>query len=175
MVAADVGTGSGCIAVTLLKLKKQLEVCAFDQSAGALEVANQNAEHHGVADRMTSHCGDLLFAPAEPGGPSAFHLIVCNPPYVDPSGSQPVDREVRVSEPHDAVFSPPGDPLYYYREMLQRSATFLHPEGMLIFALGMDLKPGVAALAERMGWNLVESRTDLLGHDRAIGFDRPGK
>jgi methylase of polypeptide subunit release factors len=91
---------------------------------------------------------------------------------VDPAGSQPVDREVVLSEPREAVFAPPGDPLYFYREMLDRSVSFLAPAGTLVFEVGVDQHADVEVLARDRGWRLAEKRLDLQGIERVLGFER---
>jgi len=163
---ADVGTGSGCIAITLLKLKKKLQTTATDISEEALKMAASNARRHGVEDRIRFLQGDLL-APIQD---QTFHLITCNPPYVDPQGPVPYAREVAEHEPQSAVFTPPGEPLHHYRKVLEAGRPLLEPEGSLIMEIGAGMGKSLTALAENLGWRLAEGRRDLAGIERALRF-----
>ncbi len=166
----DLGTGSGCIAITLVKWRKNLRACASDISCSAVKAAGVNARRHGVDDRIRFFCGDLFEAISRKNPHIPFQLVVCNPPYVDHAGSQHVDPEVIASEPEAAVFSPPGDSLFYYRRILEKAHPFLSMDGVLIFELGAGLRDEVERLAVSVGWSLHDVRRDLAGIDRAIGF-----
>jgi release factor glutamine methyltransferase len=170
---AEGGTGSGCIIITLLKLKKKLQAIASDISMEALVVAKRNAALHGVQDRLRFFCGNL-FSPLKgscPGGP--YHLILCNPPYVDPVGQIPYAPEVAEYEPGQAVFTPPGDPLFYYRQWFESVGPLLGDEGLLIMEIGAGQKDPVVSLAGRLGWSLKEIRKDVAGIDRVISLGPP--
>jgi release factor glutamine methyltransferase len=164
----DLCTGSGCIAVTLLKLKPALHARAVEKSSKALGVARSNAELNGVADRVGFCCGDL-FQPLDTSSPGhTFHLITCNPPYVDPEGPHPVERSVAAFEPKDAVFAPPGDPLHYYRRVLEGAGAYLNRDGILIFEIGAGMKSALESLATDLGWSVCGVRKDLAGIERVI-------
>lgn len=168
---ADICTGSGCIPVTLLKLRPSLQAIGIDISPGALEVAGRNAERHHVDDRVAFYSGNLL-RPLEESNlkDDRYDFITCNPPYVDPDGPWPVDREVRKYEPESAVFSPAGKPTFYYGEVLDSAHRYLKKEGVLVFELGAGLKEAVMAEGEKRGWRPIEVRADLAGMDRVIAF-----
>jgi len=164
MRMADVGTGSGCIPVTLLKQRPGLSAVALDLMPEALEVASRNAELHGVTNRVRFLEGHLL----EPLGSDRMDLITCNPPYVDPRGEQPVDPDVKAFEPGRALFTPPGDPGFYYRELLDQAAPCLKPEGFLLLELGAGLRQEVESLALERGFSAKEVRSDLAGIERVM-------
>lgn len=126
----DIGTGSGCIAVTLAKQLGNCKIAATDLSNEALEVARKNAAMHQVDDRIKFYQGDLL--QALPTGSSPVHLIVSNPPYIGRRETETVDQQVKDHEPDMALFS--GD---FGTEIIQRlieqAAPLLLPGGFLIF------------------------------------------
>ncbi|MFH1999099.1 MAG: peptide chain release factor N(5)-glutamine methyltransferase [Planctomycetota bacterium] len=168
---ADIGTGSGCIPITLLKLRPSLRAVAVDISLQALTVAESNAREHGVHDRIRFYNGNLLHPLDEfIDKGERFRFITCNPPYIDPGGPWPVDREVADFEPKEALFTPSGDPTYFYSAVLTNALPLMEPEGLLIFELGAGLREPVVAKAERRGWSLSEIRSDLSGIERVVAF-----
>lgn len=165
---ADIGTGSGCIIITLLKLKPKLSGVGVDISSLALNTARENAEFHGVESRLKLLEGDLcepLLAQKEGG---AYRVITCNPPYVDPEGPVPYDAEVKDSEPNTAVFSPPGDPFYCYKRVLEQAGKLLDPQGLLIFEMGMGMSEKLCKMAEAEGFRVAAVKKDLAWIDRVI-------
>ncbi len=177
-LCADIGTGSGCVAVTLAVLEENLSLLATDLSADALIVAERNARRHGVAERITFLAGHMVeplsaFL-AESGLPERrFDLITCNPPYIDPEGTLPVDDSVRRYEPQSALFTPAGDPLCYYREILEQAETILQPKGEILFEVAAGMAEEVADLGRSIGFGLTCRRKDLAGVWRVVGFTRP--
>lgn len=101
-LALDIGTGSGCIAVTLAKNCAELNVLAVDCSENALAVARRNAEKHGVADRVEFRCSDLFERISEE---KSFDLLVSNPPYIKRSEYDALERTVRDFEPRQALLA----------------------------------------------------------------------
>jgi release factor glutamine methyltransferase len=164
----DLCTGSGCIAVTLLKLRPALRAVAIDRSPRAVELAKENARLNGVDGRLALHCGDLLEPLAEAAPRAPAQLITCNPPYIDPEGSCPADADVAAFEPKEALFTPPGEPLHFYEKVLAGAAPFLAPEGVLVFELGMGMRDPVASLAAGLGWRFAGVRRDLAGIERVL-------
>lgn len=137
----DLGTGSGCIAVSLAKQHKTARVTAADVSAAALAVAAGNAAKHGVADRVTFLEGDL-FAPV---AGQTFDVIVSNPPYIAHGEFPTLDPGVRDFEPRSALDGGP-DGLDVYRRLAAAAADFLAPGGTLLVEIGPTQAPAVREL-----------------------------
>ena len=158
---ADVGTGSGCIAVAIARWFPSGEVVAIDASDEALAVARVNATRHDVSERVRFVRADLLTGVAGP-----FDAVVSNPPYVpapDIAGLQP---EVREHEPLQALAGG-ADGLDVIRRLVPEAAAVLHPGGWLLFEFGFGQDGGVRAIiAAEARLELVEVRADLAGIPR---------
>jgi len=159
----DIGTGSGCIAVTLLCERSDAQAVAVDISEPALSVAEQNAHRHGVSDRITLRISDC-FQGLEP---TSFDLVVSNPPYVSASALPGLQREVRDHEPLVAL-SPGADGLSVIRRLLRDGPAFLNPNGHLIMEIGFDQGETVQTLIDPEQWRPVEIRPDLQGIPRIL-------
>lgn len=166
IVIMDVGTGSGCLAVTLAREFPAARVIASDISEGALEVARRNATRHSVGDRIDFRRTDLLEGVTEHAD-----LIVSNPPYVASRNAASLPPEVREFEPHIALFAG-DDGLYVYRRLLPHVASRLRPGGRLILEVGHNQASNVSALAAESGWRVARARADLQGITRTIVFVR---
>jgi release factor glutamine methyltransferase len=162
-VVVDVGTGSGCIALSIAAERKDAEVHATDISEPALEVARQNARRLGLEGRVTFHHGDLL----EPLAGLEVHLVVSNPPYVDVADRDALAPEVRDHEPREALFAP-RDPLCLYRTLVRGAAVALRPGGWLAVELGLGLAEPVAALCRAVGLSPSPPGIDLAGIARVL-------
>jgi len=161
----DVGTGSGCIAVTLLCELPEARAVAIDKSPAALEIAKLNARALAVSERATfvmSDCFDAL-DPSE----FQFDLIASNPPYVAEAIVAGLQREVRDHEPTIAL-SPGPDGLSMIRRLLQDAPPFLKPSGHLIMEIGFDQGEAVQRLINEQQWHLVGLRPDLQGIPRIV-------
>jgi release factor glutamine methyltransferase len=157
-VICDVGTGSGCIAITLLCEKPGARAVAVDKSAAALEIAKLNAGKLSVADRavfVVSDCFDALDRSEH-----QFDLIVSNPPYVSESALAGLQREVRDHEPRVAL-SPGPDGLSVIHRLLTDAPAFLKPNGHLLMEIGFDQGEKVRNLIDESVWSLLEVRPDL--------------
>lgn len=161
----DVGTGTGCLALTLLLELPGSRAVAADISIEALRVASTNASRLGCRDRISFMNCDLLTAFA---GKRQFHLIVSNPPYVSTIADD-VELCVREHEPHEAIFAGPTG-LEVYRRLLEGTPALLAPEGYLVLELGAGQRPAVAAEARKKGWEEVAAQKDLAGHHRCAVF-----
>ena len=152
----DVGTGSGCIALTLLCELKNARAVAIDKSPAALEIARFNAQKLLVADRaefIVSDCFDSL-------DQHEFDLVVSNPPYVSAGVIGGLQREVRDHEPLIAL-SPGPDGLSVIRRLLQEAPAFLKKDGHLIMEIGFDQGEAIQRLIDANVWQLLEIRPDL--------------
>ena len=156
----DVGTGSGCIAVTLAAELKQAEVVAVDVSESALEVARENARRHRVSVDFV-RC-DML----QEGPSGHFDLIVSNPPYVTLQEKDEMRPNVLRYEPHRALFVPNDDPLVFYRVIAEYGCRSLNPGGMLWFELNERYGSEVASLLEQSGYSEVAVHDDMFGKQR---------
>jgi release factor glutamine methyltransferase len=167
----DVGTGSGCIAVTLAVEIPGARVIATDISGAALAVARQNAARHGVRSRVEFHEGDLLAPLAALGIEKQVDVLACNPPYVAASDAELVQPNVRDYEPHTALFGG-DDGLIFYRRLLVESFDYVRPGGYLVCEIGYAQ---LAAIIERVaasGWQLVDVTHDLQGIPRTLTIRR---
>jgi release factor glutamine methyltransferase len=169
-IVADVGTGSGCIALSLAAEASEAEVHATDVSVPALAVARQNADRLGLGDHVRFHQGDLLDPLKSLEG--RLDLVVSNPPYVDPADAPSLAPEVRDHEPAMALF-PPGEPLAVYRRLLPQSARFLKPGGRVIVEIGHGQSAAVTEIATSAGLRVERVLPDLSGVLRAVVARRP--
>ena len=166
----DVGTGSGCIALTLLCEIANARAVAIDKSPAALEIAKLNAQNLSVADRalfVESDCFDSLDSRE-----NEFDLIVSNPPYVAEKALQGLQREVRDHEPLVAL-SPGGDGLSVIRRLIDEGPAFIKPNGHMLMEIGFDQAESVERLINDSAWSLREIRPDLQGIPRIVVLQKP--
>jgi release factor glutamine methyltransferase len=157
----DVGTGSGCIALSLAKELPQAEIHATDISAAALEVARANAARHKLESRIQFREADLLAGFEN----NSFDFIVSNPPYVGESEQDQVQLEVRKFEPRNAVFAGPTGVEVIARLIPQAQAA-LKPDGWLIMEISGTIAEEVKLLLR--DWNEVRIRPDLQSIPRVV-------
>jgi len=158
---AELGVGSGCIALTLALELEDSRVVASDVSAEALAYARANAEALDAPAELLE--GDGL-APLTRRAP--FDLLVCNPPYVA-EGDASLSRAVRVHEPGVALFAPDGDPDHWLRRLLVEGRPLLAPGGHVVVELGYDQGPRTAALCAEHGFRGA-LHADLAGVERVL-------
>jgi release factor glutamine methyltransferase len=166
---ADVGTGSGCIAIALARELPHADIVATDISAVALEYARRNAARHEVADRIQFFETNLLDACLELSGRprSFFDVIVSNPPYVGRKDAVDLPREVREHEPAEALFA--GDQgLDIYPALVDEAARALCPNGILVVEIGYNLAEHVRSLLSAPRWSDLMVTRDLAGIERVI-------
>lgn len=160
---ADVGTGSGAIAVSLSVHLPEARVYALDRSAGALEVACRNAQRHGVAGRIAFLHGDLLVPLHVP-----VHLIVANLPYVSEAEYAALAPDIRLYEPREALVSG-ADGLDAIRSLLDTAHPYLVDDGVLLIEIGAGQGEAVSALAARaFPGARVRLLPDYAGRDRVV-------
>jgi len=166
----DVGTGSGCIAVTLLHERTDARGFALDVSSAALAVAARNAARQGVRERLqllVSDCFDALRS--DEHREIRFDLIASNPPYVAESDLEGLQREVREHEPRVAL-TPGGDGLSVIRRLVAESPRHLKPGGHLLMEIGFNQHERVAALIDPAVWTLLDIHRDLQGIPRTVAL-----
>jgi release factor glutamine methyltransferase len=171
---ADIGTGSGCLAVALACELPHAEIIATDSSAAALEIARRNAARNRVAERIRFIEADLLALPGNERTPEPFFdLIVSNPPYIADSDEASLQREVRDHEPHAALFAGPTGTEIYER-LVAEARDQLRDRGILVLELGYNSAEPVRAMfdATSTAWTNVSIAMDLAGIPRILAAER---
>ena len=170
---ADIGTGSGCIAIALAKELPAAAFVATDISPAALSVARRNATSHGVTERVRFLKTNLLEESGERDQADrriSFDLIVSNPPYVGRREGSTLMREVREHEPEIALYG--GEEGYeLYADLIAQSAKYLLPGGVLVLELGHNSLPAVQPLLDASIWTKVSVTNDLAGIPRVIAAE----
>jgi release factor glutamine methyltransferase len=161
----DVGTGSGCIALSLAAERPDAAVHGTDVSAAALEVAAENARRLRLRERVRFHHGDLLAPLAGTG--RILDLVVSNPPYVDPAELPSLQPEVRDHEPRQALLAPDA-PYGIYRRLAADAAPLLRPGACLAVEVGRGMAAEVAGIFAANGYETLEIRRDLQGIERVV-------
>jgi release factor glutamine methyltransferase len=164
---ADIGTGSGAIAIALANHLPSARIIATDISPAALEVAAENAAHNRVADRIRFVESDLLEAIA-PDAP--FDAIVSNPPYVAFADGKDLHPQVRDFEPATALFAT-GNGLDVYRRLIPQANVSLRPAGLIALEIGQGQQPAIAELLS--GWEAVRFLADLQQIPRVVLARKP--
>ena len=161
----DVGTGSGCIAITLAAELPTASVTAWDISPEALAVARENAKraHVLVSFEQQDMLGKDMTSDAR-----KWHLMVSNPPYVCQKEADQMARHVLDYEPHVALFVPDDDPLLFYRAIARYATATLRPGGWLFFEINPLFLDDLTALLAGMGFAEIEARNDQFGKARFI-------
>lgn len=159
---ADIGTGSGAVAVGLASLLPEALLVATDISAEALEVARFNAESNGLSPRITFRQGDLL----APLAGESFNAILSNPPYISEAEWAELMPEVREFEPKRAL-TPGVDDLHFYRRLAAEGSSLLQPQGFLAVEVGFRQAAAVAELFAQAHLQ-VSTCTDTAGVQRVV-------
>ena len=159
----DIGTGSGCIAVSLAHKMPQSEVTAWDISTDALAIAAENSKANGQA--VTFEQVDILAY--EPTG-EQFDIIVSNPPYIKENEKNAMHANVLYWEPHTALFVPDSDPLLFYRTITEKGLDILKPGGRLYFEINRAHGKETMEMLAALGYTNIELRKDFADNDRMI-------
>ena len=162
----DIGTGSGCIAISLAKLMPDSDVTAVDVSEKALEVARKNAEANEVS--VTFIKDDILNPQNRDLLNGQFDIIVSNPPYVCESEKSEMRANVLDYEPSTALFVSDNDPLIFYRKILEFAQKALKPDGEVWFEINEKFGKGMKNLCLDMGFNNIEIIKDFRDRDRIL-------
>lgn len=165
----DIGTGSGCIAVTLAIHLPRARVIATDISHAALDVARANSERHGVRDRIEFVEGDLLAPLLERHLEAAVDFLASNLPYVSEESPEIIQREVSEWEPHAALFGG-ADGLDLYRRLLLDAPRYLKPGGYLVCEIGYGQLDAILELIEPSKLEFVDVTNDLQGLPRTLAL-----
>jgi release factor glutamine methyltransferase len=169
----DVGTGSGCIAISLAKNIPNTEVFAIDVSEKALATAKKNATMNQVEVNFINtdilKVNDLEKLPIFHFPlPTKFDIIVSNPPYVRELEKVEIKKNVLDNEPHLALFVDDSDALIFYRKIAELALKNLSPNGQLFFEINQYLGKEMVELLENMNFNTIELRKDIYGNNRMI-------
>lgn len=159
----DIGTGTGCIPISLKKNIPQAEVSAIDVSKEALQVARKNAESNEV--EVTFLLQNIL---ETDDLKQQFDVIVSNPPYVRNLEKQEIKRNVLEFEPHLALFVEDNDALLFYRKIAHLALKSLSSNGILFFEINQYLGKETVELLENLGFKNIELKKDIYGNDRMI-------
>lgn len=156
----DIGTGSGCIAITLQLDMPESKVTAWDISADALDVARENAQQLGANVNFVK----LDALNAKPEG--EWDVIVSNPPYICEKEKKDMAVNVLEHEPHTALFVPDADPLLFYRAITRLAVQTLSKGGQLYFEINPIYADDTCRMMRAEGMTAVELRSDMYGKQR---------
>jgi release factor glutamine methyltransferase len=162
----DIGTGSGCIAISLAKNIANAQVFAIDVSEKALATAQKNAEINEV--NVAFLLKNIL--ETEDLG-QQFNIIVSNPPYVRELEKKEIKKNVLDNEPHLALFVDDNDALIFYRKIAELAQKNLAPNGQLFFEINQYLGKEMIELLEKMGFKNIELKQDIYGNDRMMKLE----
>jgi release factor glutamine methyltransferase len=158
----DIGTGSGCIAISLKLALPNCMVAGLDVSEDALGVAKENAKHlNAEISWMQENILDTTYLP------NKFDIIVSNPPYIPFKENVNMQVQVKNFEPSIALFVTNEDPLIFYRTIARLGKQYLNPNGQLFFEMHYDQGKALLALFDEMGYH-AELRKDMFGKDRIL-------
>jgi release factor glutamine methyltransferase len=161
----DIGTGSGCIAITLAAMYPEAKVTAWDISEKALEVARKNAKH--LAVNVNFEQVDILANSQQPKA-NSYDIIVSNPPYICNKEREAMEQNVLDYEPHEALFVPDDDPLLFYRAIAEYGNKALKSDGWLYFEINPLYAEPLRELLSTMSYHDLEIKNDQYGKQRFI-------
>ena len=159
----DIGTGTGCIPITLAKHLPHVEIHAYDISEKALEIAKKNAKRNGVVVHFKKI--DILEADLLD---TSFDVIISNPPYVRNLEKVEIQKNVLDYEPHLALFVSDEDPLLFYRKIAEIAKQNFTEKGVLYYEINQYLGKETVDLVEDLGFTDVELRKDIFENNRML-------
>ena len=163
----DIGTGTGCIPISLKANLPQANVSAIDVSEKALEVAKRNA----ISNKVEINFIQTNILEVEDLN-QYFDIIVSNPPYVRNLEKEEIKKNVLDYEPHLALFVEDTDALLFYRKIAQLALKNLAPNGLLFFEINQYLGKETVELLENLGFKNIELKKDMYGNDRMVKSTR---
>jgi release factor glutamine methyltransferase len=165
---ADVGTGSGCLAVAIASKFDQVDITGLDVSPEALEVARTNIERHRVTNRVKLRQSDLLASASD----GRFDLIVSNPPYIPTPTLADLQPEVRDHDPRLALDGG-TDGLQFYRRLAAEAPAYMTSDATLMAEFGDDQQDAITAIFQETAWRVEKLVPDLAAKPRIIVARRP--
>ena len=165
----DIGTGSGCIAITLALDMPQAKVEAWDISADALAIARENAQK--LKANVKFELVDVLSSLPAQGG-LGWVSIISNPPYICQKEAVEMEQHVLDHEPHQALFVPDEDPLLFFRAIARLGQKALHKDGRLYFEINPAYHQELTKMLDEMGYSEIETHKDQFGRNRMIKAKR---
>ena len=175
----DIGTGSGCIAISLAKYLPKANISGIDISKQALQTALQNAKLNKVKIKLfqqnflkmnvaSSHSNSFMTGPVMNSLPMEFDIIVSNPPYVRELEKLEIKSNVLQNEPHIALFVSDDNPLLFFNKIADFAKQCLTANGFLFLEINQYLAENTTALLQQKGFKTIELRKDVFGNDRMI-------
>ncbi len=162
----DLGVGSGCLIITLLKSFKNSVGTAVDISESAIEIARKNSENHQVSSRLKIFKSDLF---SNLNRAEKFDLIISNPPYIPAADIEILEPEVRIHEPRSALDGG-VDGLDFYRRIAAEAKNFLSESGRIFLEIGYGQEKSVSEIFVKNGFSHINSALDLSGVVRVLEF-----
>jgi release factor glutamine methyltransferase len=165
----DIGTGSGCIPITLKKERPKDAITSIDVSKEALQTAGENASFHQTAiqllhlDFLNESTWNTL---------RTYNLIISNPPYIPIGEKGQLALPVRAYEPHEALFVPDAKPLLFYEQIARFGQTHLKEKGQIFLELHQDYAMATKTMFEQFGYSKVILRKDISGNDRMLSVTK---
>tara|TARA_B110000438_G_scaffold39778_1_gene39695 strand:- start:12553 stop:13410 length:858 start_codon:yes stop_codon:yes gene_type:complete len=158
----DIGTGSGCIAVSLAKFSDSCQVSAWDIDRGTLDLATENALKNKV--KVYYEIQDIKSIKSN----KKFDIIVSNPPYITLEEKKLIKKNVLLFEPHKALFVYDKNPLFYYVKIIQFAKKSLKKNGLLFFEISERMKDDILKLLNKEGFHDIELKKDFRSKDRMV-------
>ena len=159
----DIGTGSGCIPISIVLEDNNITAHAVDISKDALETAKRNALLHNVYEKINFYYSDVLENVKE-----KFDIIISNPPYIPLKDKETLQIEVKNFDPPSALFTDDDEGIEFYEEIISNAKDFLLPDGFLMFELGKGQYKRVSALLKEHGFKGISVIKDLNSIERVI-------
>jgi release factor glutamine methyltransferase len=159
----DLGTGSGCLILTLLAERPDCSGLAIDISQATLDVAQENAKNLNLCDKVHFRQSDWFSSIDE-----TFDIIISNPPYIS---KDDVLSDETLYDPHQALFAG-NDGFADYQKILRDASRFLEPHGKIVFEIGRTQAEAIIKMARSMGYTLIKLQSDLGGRDRCLVFEK---